>query len=334
MKRLLIIILLFSSIGNLTFGQLIIINAKPDSSKIRVGDQIGYKIEISHKKGVAITFPEFNGQLTDEIEILEELSSDTLLTDEEVKITRSYLITSFDSGLHYIPPIKFPFQSSEISDTVETAASYLEVTNVDVNLEEDIKDIRDQYKAPITFAELLPYILGGLGLIILILFIIYYIRRKKQDKPIIKIEKPKEPAHQIAFKELEKLKDEKLWQQGKVKEYYTRLTDIIRLYIEERFSIPAMEETTDELLQSFREKGEHKQLHFEILRQLLTTADLVKFAKEKPLPDENDGYYKNAYDYIKQTMVIEQKTIEQLKEEHEKNKESNENIAVEDKTEK
>lgn len=329
MRRFLIIILLFSGISNFSYGQLISINAKPDTNWIRIGDQIGYTIEITHQKGVNVTFPEFNGQLTDEIEILEERKTDSLLTDDEIKITRSYLITSFDSGLHFIPPIKFAFESSAISDTIETSASYLDVAAVEVNLEEDIKDIRSQYEAPVTLAELLPYILGGLVLVILVLFIIYYIRRKKQDKPIIKIEKPKEPAHQIAFRELELLKTEKLWQQGKIKEYYTRLTDILRIYIEERFNIPAMEQTTDELLDSFRDRGEHKELHYEILRQLLTTADLVKFAKEKPLPDENDGYYKNAYDYVKQTMFIEQKTIEQLKEEH---KENDEQTALEEQT--
>jgi hypothetical protein len=116
--------------------------------------------------------------------------------------------------------------------------------------------------------------------------------------------KPKLPPHVIALQELDKLKNEELWQHEKVKDYYTRLTDIVRVYIEDRFTISAMEQTTFEILTSFNIKEEQiEKKSFDELKEILEVSDLVKFAKFTPLPDENHMMLSNAYLFVKETAV-------------------------------
>lgn len=108
------------------------------------------------------------------------------------------------------------------------------------------------------------------------------------------------PAHVRAANELDKLKAEKIWQQGREKEFYSKLTDILRRYIYEREGINAMEMTSGEILNNIRQISDVDSV-YDNLKQILSTADLVKFAKYKPYPDENDLSMVNAYFFVNQT---------------------------------
>jgi hypothetical protein len=110
-----------------------------------------------------------------------------------------------------------------------------------------------------------------------------------------------EPAHIIAFRALDKLKEEKIWEKGEVKEFYSCLTEITRTYIERQYGIPAMESTTEEILRAFRKTNPDDNLLDEILKELLELADLVKFAKETPLPVFNQTNLNNAYIFVQKT---------------------------------
>jgi hypothetical protein len=164
-----------------------------------------------------------------------------------------------------------------------------------------LRDIKAPLKAPVTFAEILPYIGIGLLIVLIILAGIYYLRMRKQNKPVVRVKRPPEPAHRIALRELDQLKDEKLWQKNQVKEYYTRLTNIVRKYIEKRFGITALEQTSGEILDSFKKSGSIDNDLYGILEELLQLADLVKFAKSLPMPDENERNLNNAYTFVLRT---------------------------------
>ena len=123
------------------------------------------------------------------------------------------------------------------------------------------------------------------------------------------VETPKIPAHIIAFGKLEILKGEKLWQEGKLKQYHSSLTDIVREYIENRYKIQALEQTTDEILWSFRNVAIDEESKTK-LKRVLVVADLVKFAKEIPLPAENEMSLTNSYDFINGTKREEEKAID------------------------
>jgi hypothetical protein len=131
-----------------------------------------------------------------------------------------------------------------------------------------------------------------------------------------------DPAHVIAFRELEKLKEEQLWQKGAIKTYYTRLTEILRQYLENRFRVFSLELTTDETLDSLIKTGFKKDGSYKQLKTVLTGADLVKFAKHIPEPTENESQYKKSWDFIFATKEIEVFTGEV----DESNKEREENL--------
>ena len=134
-------------------------------------------------------------------------------------------------------------------------------------------------------------------------------RQRKLDPEIFSI-KPQEPAHVVAFRDLDRLKESKLLETGEVKQFYTRLTEISRIYIERQYGIPALERTTDEILDAFRKSNTEGSILDEMLRELLELADLVKFAKEDPLPMENQTNLNNAYLFVQKTypLFFEDKT--------------------------
>ena len=151
--------------------------------------------------------------------------------------------------------------------------------------------------------EALPYIVGGIILVAIIILAIWLFRKWQRKKGIIKPNIPLRPAHEIALEELKKVQIENLWQQGFYKQYQSLVSDIVRTYIEQRFSIQAMEMPSDETLQHF--KGKNKK-HiskdaFEKLKYILQLADTVKFAKAIPLGTENEQSLQNAFDFVQLT---------------------------------
>jgi hypothetical protein len=284
-----------------TLSQLVTINVELDTNQILIGDQVNMFIELIKSKNSSVIFPEFKEKLTDEIEIVEKSSVDSAeLDDNKIGLYQNLTITAFDSGLLYIPPLSFFYKTDGFADSISSSANYLEVFTVKIDTTGTIRDIKGLYKAPYSLGELYPYILTLIFIGLLVWFIIYYLEKKKKDEPILRRTRPPEMPHVIALRELDKLKAEKLWQQNKAKLYYTRLTEIIRMYIERRFDIMAMEETTNEILNEFQDRG-IENINYSILEQLLNLADLVKFAKAEPLPDENITHIENAYLFVKNT---------------------------------
>lgn len=150
------------------------------------------------------------------------------------------------------------------------------------------------------------------------MIIAYFIYKKvvRKEKIFVKKEQPKEPAHIIAFKELDSLKEKKLWEKGRSKDFYTELTDIVRSYIENRYSIGAMEMTTEEIQSEFANNSLiDKDLSNELYATLLN-ADFVKFAKASTIDTENQAALKFAYDFVIKT---KEQDIAEINEEQENN---------------
>jgi hypothetical protein len=178
----------------------------------------------------------------------------------------------------------------------------LNINTIVVDTTKSIKDIKGPLSVPWTFMEILPYLIGIILLAAIIWFVIYYIRKRRRGEALIDFSKPKLPPHEEAMKALEALRNKKLWQNNKVKEYYTELTEIIRIYIEKRFGIIAMEMTTDEIAVSFKTIDIPDPLKMK-LNESLVLADLVKFAKAHPLPNEHDICLDNAFEFVKKTKL-------------------------------
>jgi hypothetical protein len=148
-----------------------------------------------------------------------------------------------------------------------------------------------------------PWIGGSLLLIGLIAFVFYCISRRRKNKPLFFPAKPAEPAHIVALRELNLIKTEKLWSTDKHKHYHTTLTNIIRQYIESRFGLYAMEQTTDEIIQSFRNENIISKELLSELSDNLSLSDLVKFARYTPQASENEAGLNFGFKFVNQTKI-------------------------------
>ena len=205
-----------------------------DTAEFLIGDQIGLELEVKHPVEEFVGIPIFNEELTKQIEILEQSENDTtLLESGHFIVKKRILITAFDSGYYALPPIPFLYHG----DTIRSDPLLFKVNAVAVDTSEAIKDIKLPYGAPVSFAEVFPWAGGGLGLALIIFIIAYVIRKIKRNEPLIKRNKPREPAHIIALRDLTRLKTDALWQKDKIKTYYTILSDILRVYLWNRYDI-------------------------------------------------------------------------------------------------
>jgi len=322
----LILLISFAGVGN---AQRIKATASLDSANILLGDQVKLFLEIDHPKNVEIEFPQVPDTVANHVEVLNRSSIDTFELDDEefLKQIQSFTITSFDSGSWRIPPYWFKIKMDALTDSIPSNGVTLNVFSIPVDTTQGPFDIKVPYGAPLTLKEVTPYILGVILIGAIIFFILYSIKRKKNNQPIFsKPPKPKEPAHIIALRELDRIKNEKLWQKDKTKQYYSEVTEALRIYIEDRFEIQAMEQTSDETLESFRFRRDLlKEKSLEKLSQILKLADLVKFAKYKPLPDDDNMTLVNAYFFVNETKKEEIKKPEELAKENEDDSASDNN---------
>ncbi|MDF1548219.1 MAG: hypothetical protein P1P88_10385 [Bacteroidales bacterium] len=312
--------ILFVLSGIIPFGQIqaqeIKVEAKLDSFAIELGDQVWLDLRIDQAKNAIVLFPDIKDTIIKGIEVIEKSHIDTQVIGERLLTSQKILITAFEDSIFKIPPFAFRFGK----DTIYSNSLILSVKDVDVDSTLRAKidtsqvlqifDVKDPINTPFTFKEFFQryykIILIVLGVLLIIGILIIYFVRKAANKPFIKLpEKPKEPAHIIALKALDELKAKKLWQADKVKAYYSELTEIIRQYLEDRFQIPTFERTSYELLESIKTDNILDSDLFEKLKQTLSLADLAKFAKYKPLPDENDVCLKNSYHLVEKTKLIE-----------------------------
>ena len=325
-STLLVFVLMAFSVFNLN-AQVVQVDTKLDTNKILIGDQIGFHLDLLQAKKAKVLFPDLQKEFPKEIEIVEAGSRDTLdlKGKEKLRIRQDYIITSFDSGKVYIPALNFRYEYNGKQDSVRTFPKNLIVQTVDVDTTQTIFDIKGPFGAPLTLGEMLPYIGGFLALALIVLAVYYWLknRKKKQVEEEV-VQKPTEPAHIIALRELDKLKKEKLWQEGKIKLYYTRLTDILRNYLWHRYDIKTLERTTDEILQSLRNIGFDNDELFRKLEDTLHEADLVKFAKWQPEAIENEKNLEVAYEFVNTTKVVKSsKDSEENEEEKTENLKNN-----------
>ncbi|PZX14414.1 hypothetical protein LX69_02427 [Breznakibacter xylanolyticus] len=322
-KRTALVLLSMSLLGlwpqSTARAQNITASASIDSMQIFIGGQINLTLEVSHPQGMAVTFPIYADTLAQSIEVVNRGKIDTLsIENSRIQLRQVYRITSFDSGMHLIPAIRFMAQGDS-SQFVQTREMALKVYNPfeEVDPEKGIFDIKQPINTPFSWTELIqywPYAAGFLGLMLLVALFLVWKYNRKLLTPILGKEKPIDPPHVIALRELERIKEEKLWQKGQEKRYYSDITDVLRHYIETRFTLPALEQTTDEIIQSLRPIESVDNTSLTNLQMLLQTSDLVKFAKHIPLGDENDLSMIHAVFFVNQTKLEIVKTIEEQKE--------------------
>ena len=282
----------------------IIVSASIDSTTLMIGDQTALHLQVTHDATEQVVWPTYGESLQDGIEIVDRSAVDTTaLPDGRVQLSQDLTLTSFKDSLFVIDPLAVV--SGE--DTFRTEAMALNVIQpFEVDSSLAITDIKDIEKAPIWWWGIIRWILLGL-LIVGLAVGGYYLWRWIESK-----RKPKEeeidpellrPADEVALEKLDEIKAQKIWKDGKVKEYQTDLTDVVREYIGRRFDVHSTEKTSDETLRDIKPILD-KSL-YDRLSKMLKLADLVKFAKWHTTPDENESALMTAYDFVNETKIAE-----------------------------
>lgn len=276
------------------------VQARLDTNVIRIGEQVRVRLEVDLPTPTTIQWPQVNDTLSAHIEVVRDSGVDTVeTTDGTLQLVRTLFVTAFDTGFWAIPPFHFVVNGM----AQETKAQLIEVRTVEVDPTKPIRDIKDIVEAPFSLwfqlRENAVWLLAGLVLLALAIGLFRYWKQKRTRVPGPAIEVAL-PLVDRTLADLRLLEAERIWQRGDHKLYQSRLTDLLRGYIEERYGVHAMESTTDELLRELRvsplstdQRGR--------LENMLRLADMVKFAKTLPSPQENEQMMIGAVRFVQET---------------------------------
>lgn len=277
---------------------------EPDS--VGIGDRFLYSIEVEKDLVQSVFFPSFGGDGSDSYELIEDLPIDTLSREgRKLKLRKSYRLAAFDEGIHRVVP-QVMYADKNIVDTIGGADTLeLLVTTIEIDsTSHAIFDIKPQKTLPFRLGEITGYIKWTLVALLALAALAYAAKRilERYGKRFSDMFRPAPPLppHEAALAALEKLRAQRLWQEGKHKLYYSALTDILRTYIAGRYGVSAMEMTSDEIVEAMRGVDLPRKSAMD-LAQILREADLVKFAKAAPEADENEAAYRAACDFVEQT---------------------------------
>ena len=290
------------------------VTAEIDSMQLLIGEQAHVRLSATMKKGQQAVFPQYQytEHLTPGVEVINMSDIDTAdVNNGMVRLSRTYTITSFDDTLYYLPPMKVMVDGKEYaSKNLALKVLTIDVDTLHPNQFFPPKDVQNN---PFLWDEWkLPFVLSVL--VVLLTILVYYLYiRLRDNKPIIakiRIIRKMLP-HQKAMMEIERIKSERMDTSENQKLYYTRLTDALRTYMEERFGFQAMEMTSGEIIEHL--KKEEDQTKVRELTELLETADLVKFAKHSAMLNERDRDMASVVEFIQTTKKEDMPTIEKVK---------------------
>ena len=281
-----------------------------DVDSVSIGDRFVYSIEVDKDLVQSVLFPSFTGAGSEVYELIEDMPVDTLSREgRRLKIRKSYRLAAFEEGIHNVVP-QVMYADKNIVDTLygPDTLSLLVTTFLIDSTSHAPFDIKPQKNLPFKFGEISGYVKWTVIVLIILLVLLYALKRilAHFGKNIGDIFKPAPPVppHVEAQMALEKLRQQRLWQEGEHKLYYSTLTDILRAYIAGRYGVGAMEMTSDEIIEAMRDV-ELPQKSAMDLSDILRAADLVKFAKALPEAEENEAAFRAAWDFVEQTKPVE-----------------------------
>ena len=270
---------------------------------LMIGDQTAMHLSVTQEADERVEMPVFGETLQDGIEIVDRSAVDTTtLPDGRLQLSQELTLTSFKDSLFAVAPIAV-VSGGDTFWTEPMALNVIQPFEVDSSLA--ITDIKDIEKAPIYWWGILRWIL--LVLTVIGLFVgayygvLWYRKHFLKEEEVIEPELLR-PADEVALEKLDEIKAQKIWKDGKVKEYQTELTDVVREYIGRRFDVQSTEKTSDETLRAMKPLID-KEL-FAKLSKMLQLADLVKFAKWHTTPDENEQALSTAYEFVNETREV------------------------------
>ena len=295
------------------------ISSQISADTVMIGDRVSLTIDVEKDLMQEIAFPELtfsssDGSKSEEpsIEVLRSHAVDTISRNgRRVLLRKRYDMIVYDEGIYHLGKPSALYIDKNVQDTIVGEMENTLVVNtfqIDTTKTPTVRDLKPQKTLEFRFGEIQGYVLYsllGLLCLALIAFLIYR-QIKDRNSRIYTLFRPAPPAppHIVAIAALEKLHNEKLWQNNKHKLYYSGLSDILRTYLDGRFGLSAMEMTTDEIIEALR-RLDIDQKQKSSLVAVLRDADLVKFAKAMPEADANELAYNRAYYFVEDTKPVE-----------------------------
>ena len=311
MKKLCFIVLfcMMAVLGERCVAQGVFFNRSATADTISVGQPFDYQLLLTIPKDYYVEWKQFGDTLSKSIEVVE--AGDVITTptnnSDNVRMTQNLKLTSFDTGYVYVPSIDIVYSTS-IKDSIRrklrTDEYELYVTTIAVDTTETFRPIKDVIRQGITAKE--AFSLFGIIVVLAgIVYLILYLLKHKSEKEVVVVEKKKPtiPAIVTARAKLADMKENELWNNANTKDYYTDLTDIAREYLEGQFEIDAVEMTTDEIMREVNVLDLNA-LTKSKLKDTLTTADLVKFAKANPTAEQNKQSFVDINSFVEDSYIF------------------------------
>ncbi|MBN2571834.1 MAG: hypothetical protein JXA68_06870, partial [Ignavibacteriales bacterium] len=290
----------FAFVINCSFAQEVKFSNYTDTTKYYVGDYINYIIEITHDKNVQILMPSVKDSIKD-LDFIRQNPTQTSELDEKITEIYQFIFSKYDSADVTIPSFKIFYSVSNSTEKyfIITDSLSISIVLLPVDTSKDIIDVKAPLRIPLEW-WVIPLIVVGILIVGFAGYYLYKYYKKRKSNIPVKEKIIQIPLHEIALKKLKELEEKKLWQQGKIKEYHTEITEIIRKYFEDRFNFIALEMTSGEILENLKYHSDGVKI-LEVTENFLTNADLVKFAKFKPMPNVNNEMMIQAYSIVEQT---------------------------------
>jgi hypothetical protein len=288
---------------------------------ILIADQLRYSVRLEGlKEGDTFALPDISSMSGDTLTVLGTWQLDTLVRGRVVHprnanaarkalakgfdLDAGIVIAPFEEGTYSLPDIPVLRTRDGKTDTLIFKGVEMEVKTMPVDTATfEIHDIKGQIQYPVTFAEVLPWLLGGLGFAALTALLVWLgVRASKRRKEALK---PKDPAYIVALRELDKYRSDKYWAPEKQKAFYSGITDVLKYYMDERFEVDAPEMTTAELFDALKGEKDITPEMYGSLKDLFERADFVKFAKFIATDEENAGALPLAVSFVTTTYQTE-----------------------------
>lgn len=292
---------------------LVTATAYVDKNEVTIGDKIDFRIHVKYKDDVAFQFPEINRQIG--VFTIKKTGGSEIPKREKdgyFAVERNYVLSSYEIGRQTIPPLKIKYKGKQESGEVVTNEITIDIKGVlkEEETAADIKDILPPVSVPASLKRLVPWMYAGAGVLALAGIISWLIRKRKTSPKRREQESIKRPPHEVAYELLERLSKEDLIARGLIKEYYYRITDIIRHYIEGRFGLLAPERTTEEFLLEMAHTNKLNDTHKLLIQEFLEQSDMVKYARYGPSKAEIQETYDAAKRLIDETReCLEEKEV-------------------------
>ena len=307
MRRFIITALLLAGFATALHGQENAPATRLSRDTILIGDQLEWIIPLEMAPGEKYFLEDIADPPAPGVEIIKPLEMDTISNGHKsIKIEGKVILTSFDSGSYYLPPlIAMIERKNGAVDTLYMEGPTLEVTTVPIDTATYvIKDIKGQIKYPLKFKEVIPWVGLALLLAAIIYALVRWIRMRRANRTFLGKPIVKDPPHIVALRALDKIRKQKLWQNDKQKQFYTEVTVALRVYVSDRYGIVTMERPSREMLADLKRQDIEPRL-YDNMEELFTRADLVKFAKYQASAEENEEVIPDAVRFVNATYMQE-----------------------------